>query len=459
VTLAADVISFVLAWATPALAGGLLLRQWSLRRQWRQIETILGELIEGRRPTAFIVHGGPQACRVAFGLEKLADERAKMERQISQEGFNLQAILSSMVEGVMVVDTQRQIRLANASLMRLFDLSAPPLDRSVLQALRSAAIDDVVRTALREGETESREVSIDLVGRHLAISAAPVRDAAGAVFGVAATFHDLTRLKQLEQVRREFVANVSHELRTPLSIFQGYLETLQETPDVPRDELQRSLQVLMRHSQRLNALVEDLLTLARLESRQGSVDLAPVDLQAFLFAMEQDWTLKFSTNRVRLKFDAAEGVPPLQGDVFRLEQVMYNLLDNARKYTPPGGEVTVSARLCEDDCADARKQIEIEAGRPRDNRWVEIRVSDSGSGIPGSDLAHIFERFYRADKARSRALGGTGLGLTIVKHIVHLHGGTVRAESVYGKGTTIVVRLPLEPPVEPAENKEQIAFE
>lgn len=438
--LAVDVISFVFTWAALALACALALRQWSMRGQLLQLETILADIVKGRRPSAFIVHGSAQARRLALGLEKLADERAKMERQISQEGFNLQAILSSMVEGVMVVDTQRQIRLVNVSLLRLFELTAPPLGRSVLQALRDATIDEAVRSAFREGETQSREVSVDFVGRHLAMSAAPVRDAAGEVFGVAATFHDLTRLRQLEQVRREFVANVSHELRTPLSIFQGHVETLLETPDVSREELQNSLQVLMRHSHRLNALVEDLLTLARLESRQGSVELGLVNLQSFFVEMEQDWTLKFSTNQVRLRFNSGAEIPPLQADAFRLEQVMYNLLDNARKYTPPGGEVTVTARRCDDE--------------------VEIRVGDTGSGIPKSDLAHIFERFYRADKARSRALGGTGLGLTIVKHIVHLHGGTVRAESVYGKGTTVIIRLPLSAPAEPAEEaQEQLLFE
>ena len=162
--------------------------------------------------------------------------------------------------------------------------------------------------------------------------------------------------------------------------------------------------------------------------------------------MDQDWTLKFSANQILLRFDVAPGLPPVRADSFRLEQVMYNLLDNARKYTPLGGTVTVTARLPGSNPTENKLQpVAGNANGDGCEDQVEIRVSDTGSGIPAADLPHIFERFYRADKARSRALGGTGLGLTIVKHLIQLHGGTVRAESAYGKGTSVIVRLPLEP--------------
>ena len=202
----------------------------------------------------------------------------------------------------------------------------------------------MIRTTLTLGAAQSREIAVNALDRYLAMSAAPVRDSAETVVGVAVIFHDITRLKKLEEVRREFVANVSHELRTPLSIFQGYLEMLQENPNLPRPELVESLRVLRKHSQRLNTLVEDLLTLARLESRGNSLELAPVRLEEFLRAMEQDWKLKFSAKEVRFRLDLEPNLPEMTADSFRLEQVMHNLLENALKYTPAQGEVAVIAK-------------------------------------------------------------------------------------------------------------------
>lgn len=437
-------MNWLLVCIVSSLAVFLLIQRWRTNKQLRRITAIVDDLVGSKRPPSFILHGNRLVRGIAFGLEQLADQRERMQRQISQEEFNLQAILSSMVEGVMVVDTTRAIRLVNASLMHLFELTAPPLGRNVLQTLRNATIEDVVRTALSSGEAESREIALDASSRHLAMSAAPVRDSAGTILGVAAIFHDITRLKQLEQVRREFVANVSHELRTPLSIFQGHLEMLLDDPDLPREDLQHSLQVLQKHSQRLNALVADLLTLARLESRHGALALVPVQLGVLLQGISQDWTLKFSAKNVKFRLDITPDLPPVMADGFRIEQVMYNLLENALKYTPGGGEVAIVVRhgrhlqSPDGNDPDSGASATSEPGEGE----IELCVIDTGSGIPPVDLPHIFERFYRADKARSRALGGTGLGLSIVKHIVGLHGGTVHAESVYGSGTSIVIRLP-----------------
>ncbi len=234
------------------------------------------------------------------------------------------------------------------------------------------------------------------------------------------------RLRQLEEVRTEFVANVSHELRTPLSIFQGYTETLIDHPDMPPEEARPILEIMHRHSRRLNALVEDLLILARLESRDDKLQLAPLDMAKFLREAMTDWSLRSAEKKIALNADIAPGLPQISADVFRLEQVLGNLIDNAIKYTNSGGRVTVRATAV--------------------NNGVEIRVEDTGLGIPTDDLPRIFERFYRADKGRSREHGGTGLGLSIVKHIVLAHGGTVRAESEQGKGTSIILMLPKTPP-------------
>jgi len=399
------------------------------REQLRQIDQMIQTIGEGGRPSSFILHGEKNLQRIGIGLEKLADQRDRLESQISREGFNLQAILASMMEGVMVVDVGRVIRLVNDSFLALFNLKTSPVGRGALHTLRDASIEAVLRKALTTGEAQFREIALTAPKRHLALSAAPVRDSAGAILGVAATFHDITRIKQLEEVRRDFVANVSHELRTPLSIFQGYVELLRENPELPREEIGRTLQVLSKHSTRLNALVEDLLSIARLESRQDNLTLAPWDAVTFLSAVEEDWRLKFQAQEVRFRLEIAPDAPSICVDHFKLEQVFNNLLENALKYTPPGGAVTIAAARARATGGDPGKDL-------------EIRVSDTGTGIAPADLPHIFQRFYRADKARSRALGGTGLGLSIVKHIVQIHGGSVRAESEVGSGSTFIIRLP-----------------
>ena len=399
------------------------------RAQWRQVGEMIEKIASGGRPSSFILHGEKALQHVGLGLEKLADQRERLESQISREEFNLQAILASMTEGVMVVDTNRTIRLVNGSFLDVFHLKTSPVGRGALHTLRDAAIEGVLRKALATGEAQSSEIALTVPPRHLSMSAAPVRDSAGGILGVAATFHDITRIKQLEEVRRDFVANVSHELRTPLSIFQGYVELLRDNPELPRQEIARTLLVLSRHSTRLNALVEDLLTLARLESREDDISLVPLDMAAFLREVEEGWRLKFSTKGVCFQVEAAGNLPAIAADSFRLEQVFNNLLENALKYTPPEGSVIIQA---------SRET----GGDGVPGNGVEIRVVDTGSGIPAADLPHIFERFYRADKARSRALGGTGLGLSIVKHIVQIHGGSVRAESKAGEGSVFIVRLP-----------------
>jgi two-component system phosphate regulon sensor histidine kinase PhoR len=250
-----------------------------------------------------------------------------------------------------------------------------------------------------------------------------LRDSSGQL-AVLAIFRDITRLKQLEEVRREFVANVSHELRTPLSIFHGYVETLLENPGLPAEEVENIFRILKRHSLRLNALVEDLLVLARLESRRETMQFAEVDLPETIRGIALDWAARTAKKGVTLDLAVAPDLPPLTADPLRLEQIFSNLLDNALKHTPPGGRIAIQVS--------------------RSGDFILLCVEDNGAGIPPADLPHIFERFYRADKARSREMGGTGLGLSIVKHIAQAHGGSVEAKSTFGKGAAIIVRLPLE---------------
>lgn len=391
---------------------------------WRHLQTIVEDLSVGREPKSFVFFNGGRFTQIATKLEQLADSQERLRRRRSRQEMNLQTILSSMEEAVLVVDRQHKIRLVNPALTRMFNLGIDPLGQSVLQLLREVSVDEIVSLALKTWTPQSRELYWcgQKIPRHLALSVTPMRNASGEE-GVVAILRDISRLKQLEEMRKEFVANVSHELRTPLSIFRGYLENLQDSPDMPRSELVDNLAVLERHALRLNALVDDLLIVARLESREMQLQREPIELLTFLGELVDDWKLRSSRKNIRMILDFPDFLPVLFADVLRVEQVVNNLIDNAVKYTQPGGMVTIRSSSS--------------------NSEIRIEVCDNGVGIGPNDLPHIFERFYRVEKARSREQGGTGLGLSIVKHIVQAHGGQVYAESTQGKGSTIALTLPL----------------
>ncbi len=431
-----------MGWILAAVLAGILAmigwRRMVFQHHWRQLEKIIDDLANGREPRSFVFLDGGRFAVLADSLEKLADAQQRLRLRRTRQEMNLQTILESMEEGVMVVDRQHRIRLVNPTLLRLFELEFDPLGQSVLQALRVAACDELVTATLTHWQPQEQQIPITYgqQPRHLSVNATPMRNPSGEE-GVVTIFRDVTRLRQLEDMRREFVANVSHELRTPLSIFRGYLENLRDHPNLPPEELMATIAILEKHSIRLNALVEDLLILARLESREVSMRKEPLDIAKFLEEIVGDWKLQSARKEIRLELDIAPDLPPLHADALRMQQVMNNLVDNAIKYTPAGGKVCVRVAL-------------------RENEF-ELLVQDNGIGLLPADLPHIFERFYRADKARSREQGGTGLGLSIVKHIVQNHGGRVMAESVYGEGTVIRLRFPLDPesskvmpiPVEP----------
>jgi len=397
---------------------------WRFTRHWRHLERIIDDLAAGRQPATFVFHGGNRFRKLARGLETLAQEQKNRQKLSEEEKFNFEAILAGMVEGVVVVDGDHLIRLVNLSFCKLFDLKSPPVGQTVLGALREAAIEEMFRAALATGEPQAREISPPRQPpSHFAVNAVPLRDAEGEITGAVGVFHDITRLRKLEEVRREFIANVSHELRTPLSIFHGYLENLIDNPAMERGEIGEILAVMRKHSLRLNALLEDLLIIARLESGRERLEIVPLEAGPFLGEILRDWRLKFEGAGITAALEVQPGLPPFAVDAFRMEQVLNNLIDNAVKFTPAGGRVMLRAKE--------------EEGR------VLLSISDTGPGIPAADLPHVFEQFYRVEKARSRSAGGTGLGLSIVKHIVTLHGGTVEAESIPGQGATILLRLPI----------------
>ncbi len=422
----------LLIFALLASAGAFWWQRRKTRAMWAHLSGMVEAIAQGKRPASFILHGEEAIWRTGLALETIADERDSLAQAISQQGLNSEAILSSMSEGVMILDTSRKVRLVNLSCRELFDLTSSPLGKSILQVLRHTAVDPLVSEAMSRGETQHGELSLPLSGAQIEMSASPIRNAKGIDLGVAVIFRDVTRMRRLEEVRREFVANVSHELRTPLSIFQGYLEILMDQPDLSAEERDKILQILDRHSARLNLVVEDLLHLAKMEAKQEVFTLGPVAMEALLGEVEDDWRIPFARHKVRFELKVDPFLPPVLADAERIVQVMNNLLENALKYTPEQGCVIVSA-------------TPVPAASDEGPGEIEVQVRDSGSGIPPGDLPHIFERFYRADKARSRSLGGTGLGLSIVKHSIAAQGGSVWAQSEPGEGTTLFLRLPCAP--------------
>lgn len=395
---------------------------------WKDVEQLADDIVEHRPPRKFLVSGNPRTRRIGLALEKLTDRRRELEQRVREGELSVQAVFGAMLDGLVVVDDLRRIRLMNREFRRVFDVEEKVSGGTVLELVRHVSVDRLVMEAIRSGQPKRESIQLSRgasEGLEMEVSAVPLGENSAQMEGAVVLFRDVTHLRQVEEMRREFVANVSHELRTPLSIFRGYLETLLDDPHQPPGELLRILEIMERHSDRLNALVEDVLSLARLESPGAELDLSEVDLPDLLHAIMRDWEKRFASKQLKSHLNFPGNLPLLPADESRLQEVIYNLLDNAVKYSQPGGTVFLRAEI--------------------DGERVRISVADQGVGIPEADLPRIFERFYRADKARSRELGGTGLGLSIVKHIVQLHGGSVEAKSEVGKGTTISVLLPVTP--------------
>ena len=388
---------------------------------WQQLEQVVTQIGRGERPRTFLMEGSPPAQRIGFQLEKIVTELEQLQKQIAKRESGMQTIFSAMHDALLVVDSNRQVILTNQTFRKLFDAAEISLATPLLEIVRDPTLDRLLTEAFRGAGPVRCELALD--GSQVELHAVATKNDAGEITGALVLFHDITELKKMDQVRRDFVANVSHELRTPLSILRGYIETLLDSPKTPRAERTRILRVMERHSDRLELLVEHLLTLAELESGDPHLQMGTVDLSTFLAEIVRDWEKKLTSKKLNIVVDVPSESSQICVDRTRLQEALYNLLDNAVKYSPKQGEVRLSAR---------RRDVEI-----------ELAVSDDGIGIGKEELPRIFERFYRADKARSPdKVRGTGLGLAIVKHIAQLHGGRVEAESEVDKGTTIRMILP-----------------
>lgn len=362
-------------------------------------------------------------------LETVNSAWGKTVDQISRERDHLQKVLNEMTEGVLVVDERNRIRMANDALKTLFSLPREVLGKSLLELIRHSELEEATRQTIETGKSNSFELILpSSPQKSFEVNVIPMasgwRDASEDKKGKGAivVFHDISRLKELERIRQDFVANVSHELRTPLTTIKGYAETLLE--GALKEEIAPSfLQVILKHTDRLTKIVEDLLMISKIESRESPLSLEPIPLSEILAE-----TLEVVAENAKKKKIAiiTSGLPDsllVKADRNYVEQILINLLDNAIKYNREGGKILISATLTP-------------------QKEVQIAIQDNGIGIPREDLLRIFERFYRVDKGRSKELGGTGLGLSIVKHLVQAQGGRVWAESQPGEGSTFYFTLP-----------------
>lgn len=375
------------------------------------------------------------------------DELSVLERNLAEMSRGLQekikgivaekekvdSILRCMAEGVLVTDTQGRVVLMNDNARQMFHLPASETlhGASFLEVSRHPEMKRLMEEVLScdcSKECLSKEISLD-EGKWFRLNAVSLRDADEKALGYLLVFHEVTELRRLEKVRADFVANVSHELRTPLTAIRGYAETLLQNPPTDSREAGHFLGIIYRHSERLGRLIDDLLTLSDIESGKLQLHREEIAAGQLIERVLEIFREQARKKGVALSHSVKDALPPLFGDQDRLQQLLINLVDNAVKYTPAGGEVKVWSGLAPSS---------EDSGAP----MVEIAVADTGCGIPKKDLPRLTERFYRVDKARSRELGGTGLGLAIVKHIVQAHEGRLAIESQIQRGTTVRVFLP-----------------
>lgn len=351
-------------------------------------------------------------------LNQLKEDIAEAQREISQA----RGILNSMVEGVIATDKDTRILAINPTIEKIFNVSQDEAKgRFFLEVIRNNDIAEIINTILNSKESVSRELTLIWpIQRTFQINASPILEK-NAVSGCLMVLHDITEIRKLETMRRDFVANVSHELKTPLTSINGFVETLLEGALEDKENSRHFLKIIQEHARRLNSLINDLLDLAAIESKEIQLEAEEFKLKDLADEILSGFKAQLKKKTLDAKNELDKGLC-VKADKARIEQVLTNLLDNAIKFNKDKGFI----RIYSQDLADKTRVI----------------VEDSGIGIPRRDIPRIFERFYRVDKARSRELGGTGLGLSIVRHIVELHKGSVGVESQEGFGSKFWFILP-----------------
>ncbi len=418
----------------------LLTGLFQTRKVTKSIEEIAEfskEVAEGNLKKRLFLKNNDELSQLGKNIIDMADELNAKLIQSEEEKWKIAAIIQNMSDGLILTDTKGRIILSNDAVSKLFGISSGIDGKTLMEAFRKAELMELIDMVAEGGHKISREIEIAHPRElHLMVTASPFSShkTIEELSGVVLTFHDITRLKKLEEVRKDFVANVSHEIKTPITAIKGFAETLLEGALDDRESAFKFLETIKSNSERLNSLVNDLLTLSRIELGDITIektDVNPDEVTETVFETLKD---KSDAKGLYLKKEISPEVIRINADRGRLIQILINLVDNGIKYTDKGG-VTIRIQNSE-----FKIQNEKETS---DSSLVEILVEDTGIGIPKKHLSRLGERFYRVDRARSRDLGGTGLGLAIVKHLVKAHGWDMEIQSSEGTGTKIRLILPV----------------
>jgi len=415
--------------AVSVIAAGLVVH-FEILRPYARVRRSLRQLAErdfasAPLPSATGLFKGP-----VRDIREISELLRQLDRQITDEGFSLRAILSSMVEGVLIADRSQRVRLVNDALIKLLSLKESPLNRPVIEVFRRHELQNALEAALVEGTPQLIEITIETPSpgggyeiKHLDVNVAGLMPKPQArPMAVLVVFHDVTAIRNLEARQRELLANVSHEFRTPLAIINGYVETLMDGALADPEMVQRSLKAMHKNSRRLALLIDDLLTMSRLDDRAKLLEFQKVNLRELLGHVLEHLEPNITERAAKIIVDWPDDAVYAEADGRRMEQVYSNLLGNALRY----GDV---------------EHLTVRISARRLENGIRMDFADNGPGIPLGDQAHIFERFYRVYKDRSRDAGGTGLGLSIVKNIVEAHGGRLASVPHHG-GARFEIRLP-----------------
>lgn len=390
-------------------------------RPIREIRDYTRAIRRGELPGTLFVDTSDELGQVAEDINYLVTEYREKIRLAHEEKGKLESALSSMVEGIVILDSQSRIESCNRGIQAILERPEAEISgRTLLESFMSADLQKALDRFRREQKTVLEEISFG--GKQpliVDVSISSIQDLPEGEEKTLLVFHDVTRLKKLEQMRTDFVANVTHEIRTPLTAIIGFLQTLLAGALDDRETARKFLQTIANNAERLSRLVDDLLTLSSIELNETNLTLEPLSVEALIRTVLPMVEAAADEKKIVLDVNIPVGVPKIQADRDRAAQVLMNVLHNAVKFTPQEGKVTISSH--EDETTD----------------WVVLRVKDTGIGIPSREIPRLGERFYRVDKARSRELGGTGLGLSIVKHLMAAHGGKLEIASTLGKGTTV----------------------
>ena len=396
----------------------------------QEIEAFTDKIRKGDVSGMLMIDSRDEIGQLSKNINDMVAELQEKIRVANEEKWKLRAAFASMAEGVMVLDSQNRIEGLNKGMAEMIGREyADIVGKTPIEAFRNIALQDALNRFRQAGEIVLEEITLgDENPMILDVNISAVKSLPGQDPKTMIVFHNVTRLKKLEQVRADFVANVTHEIKTPLTAIIGFVETLQQGAIDDRVKAQKFLLTIHENAQRLNRLVDDLLTLSSIELGETKLHLEGLALEDVFETALTLISLRAALKNVRIQRDVQPGLPMVLADRDRLVQILVNVLDNAVKFTSEGGSVSITAS-------------------PEVQGSVVIKITDTGIGISKSELPRLGERFYRIDKTRSREMGGTGLGLSIVKHLMKAHEGSIEIESTLGKGTTVSLHFPVSPAV------------